>query len=219
MEVIDNPSAYPDPARIAKAEEPFVDAHIYTPNDYVGPLMDLCQHKRGTLIAMDYLDETRVDLHYQIPLGEIVYDFFDAIKSRSRGYASYDYAWEGWHQSELVKLDIPAERRDRGCAFDDRICGQRLRQEAPHLRKAEGEYPAPLCLRFPFRRPSAARSSRETVKAVRKDVFAKCYGGDITRKKKLLEKQKAGKKKMRKLGSVTLPSEAFTAVLKLDSDT
>ena len=106
VEVIDNPSAYPDPARIAKAEEPFVDAHIYTPNDYVGPLMDLCQQKRGTLIAMDYLDETRVDLHYQIPLGEIVYDFFDAIKSRSRGYASYDYAWEGWHQSELVKLDF-----------------------------------------------------------------------------------------------------------------
>ena len=114
MEVIDNPSAYPDPARIAKAEEPFVDAHIYTPNDYVGPLMDLCQQKRGTLIAMDYLDETRVDLHYQIPLGEIVYDFFDAIKSRSVG---------GLAPVRAGQARLPAERRDRGCAFDDRICG------------------------------------------------------------------------------------------------
>ena len=105
-EIIDNPSAYPDPTRIVKQEEPFVNAHIYTPNDYVGPLMDLCQTKRGVLVDMKYMDETRVDLHYQLPLGEIVYDFFDAIKSRSRGYASYDYEWEGWHESKLVRLDF-----------------------------------------------------------------------------------------------------------------
>ena len=219
VEVIDNPSAYPDPARIAKAEEPFVDAHIYTPNDYVGPLMDLCQQKRGTLIAMDYLDETRVDLHYQIPLGEIVYDFFDAIKSRSRGYASYDYAWEGWHQSELVKLDFLLNGEivdalsmivfaDNAYAKGRRIC-EKLKENIP---RALFEIPIQAAV-------GGKIIARETVKAVRKDVLAKCYGGDITRKKKLLEKQKAGKKKMRKLGSVTLPSEAFTAVLKLDSDT
>ena len=219
VEVIDNPSAYPDPARIAKAEEPFVDAHIYTPNDYVGPLMDLCQQKRGTLIAMDYLDETRVDLHYQIPLGEIVYDSLDAIKSRSRGYASYDYAWEGWHQSELVKLDFLLNGEivdalsmivfaDNAYAKGRRIC-EKLKENIP---RALFEIPIQAAV-------GGKIIARETVKAVRKDVLAKCYGGDITRKKKLLEKQKAGKKKMRKLGSVTLPSEAFTAVLKLDSDT
>ncbi|MCO7109721.1 hypothetical protein NIA69_11900 [Gemmiger formicilis] len=111
VEVIDNPSAYPDPTRIVKQEEPFVNAHIYTPNDYVGPLMDLCQTKRGVLVDMKYMDETRVDLHYLIPLGEIVYDFFDAIKSRSRGYASYDYEWEGWHESKLVRLDFCSTAR------------------------------------------------------------------------------------------------------------
>ena len=218
VEIIDNPSAYPDPTRIAKAEEPFVNAHIYTPNDYVGPLMDLCQSKRGVLVDMKYLDETRVDLHYQIPLGEIVYDFFDAIKSRSRGYASYDYEWEGWHTSNLVKLDFllngePVDAlsmivfADNAYAKGRRIC-EKLKENIP---RALFEIPVQAAV-------GGKIIARETVKAMRKDVLAKCYGGDITRKKKLLEKQKAGKKKMRKLGSVTLPSEAFTAVLKLDSD-
>ena len=218
VEVIDNPSAYPDPARIAKQEEPFVNAHLYTPNEYVGQLMDLCQAKRGVLIDMKYLDETRVDLHYQMPLGEIVYDFFDAIKSRSRGYASYDYELEDWHTSELVKLDFLLNGElvdalsmivftDNAYAKGRRIC-EKLKENIP---RALFEIPIQAAI-------GGKVIARETVKAMRKDVLAKCYGGDITRKKKLLEKQKAGKKKMRQLGSVTLPSEAFTAVLKLDSD-
>ncbi|MDD4850400.1 MAG: translation elongation factor 4 [Gemmiger sp.] len=215
---IDNPSAYPDPARIAKQEEPFVNAHIYTPNEYVGPLMDLCQAKRGVLVDMKYMDETRVDLHYLIPLGEIVYDFFDAIKSRSRGYASYDYELEDWHTSNLVKLDFLLNGEmvdalsmivfaDNAYAKGRRIC-EKLKDNIP---RALFEIPIQAAV-------GGKVIARETVKAMRKDVLAKCYGGDITRKKKLLEKQKEGKKKMRQLGSVTLPSEAFTAVLKLDSD-
>ena len=218
VEVIDNPSAYPDPTRIVKSEEPFVNAHIYTPNDYVGPLMDLCQAKRGVLIDMKYMDETRVDLHYRIPLGEIVYDFFDAIKSRSRGYASYDYEWEDWHESKLVRLDFLLNGEvvdalsmivfaDNAYAKGRRIC-EKLKENIP---RALFEIPIQAAV-------GGKVIARETVKAMRKDVLAKCYGGDITRKKKLLEKQKEGKKKMRQLGSVTLPSEAFTAVLKLDSD-
>ena len=218
VEIIDNPAAYPDPTRIVKQEEPFVNAHIYTPNDYVGPLMDLCQAKRGVLIDMKYMDETRVDLHYQLPLGEIVYDFFDAIKSRSRGYASYDYEWEGWHESKLVRLDFllngdPVDAlsmivfSDNAYAKGRRIC-EKLKENIP---RALFEIPIQAAV-------GGKIIARETVKAMRKDVLAKCYGGDITRKKKLLEKQKEGKKKMRQLGSVTLPSEAFTAVLKLDSD-
>ncbi|HIZ48195.1 MAG TPA: translation elongation factor 4 [Candidatus Gemmiger excrementavium] len=218
VEIIDNPAAYPDPTRIVKQEEPFVNAHIYTPNDYVGPLMDLCQAKRGVLVDMKYMDETRVDLHYQLPLGEIVYDFFDAIKSRSRGYASYDYEWEGWHESKLVRLDFllngdPVDAlsmivfTDNAYAKGRRIC-EKLKENIP---RALFEIPIQAAV-------GGKIIARETVKAMRKDVLAKCYGGDITRKKKLLEKQKEGKKKMRQLGSVTLPSEAFTAVLKLDSD-
>ena len=218
VEIIDNPSAYPDPTRIVKQEEPFVNAHIYTPNDYVGPLMDLCQTKRGVLVDMKYMDETRVDLHYLIPLGEIVYDFFDAIKSRSRGYASYDYEWEGWHESKLVRLDFLLNGEvvdalsmivfaDNAYAKGRRIC-EKLKENIP---RALFEIPVQAAV-------GGKVIARETVKAMRKDVLAKCYGGDITRKKKLLEKQKEGKKKMRQLGSVSLPSEAFTAVLKLDSD-
>ena len=218
VEIIDNPAAYPDPTRIVKQEEPFVNAHIYTPNDYVGPLMDLCQQKRGVLVDMKYLDETRVDLHYQLPLGEIVYDFFDALKSRSRGYASYDYELEGWHESKLVKLDFllngePVDAlslivfSDNAYAKGRRIC-EKLKENIP---RQLFEVPVQAAV-------GGKIIARETVKAMRKDVLAKCYGGDITRKKKLLEKQKEGKKKMRKLGTVNLPSEAFTAILKLDSD-
>ncbi len=218
VEMIENPSAYPDPTNIAKQEEPFVDVHVYTPNDYVGSLMDLCQTKRGNLIEMKYLDATRVDLHYEMPLGEIVYDFFDAIKSRSRGYASYDYEMKGFRESKLVKLDFllngdPVDAlsmivfADNAYAKGRRIC-EKLRDNIPRM-----------LFEIPVQAAVGGKIiARETVKAMRKDVLAKCYGGDISRKKKLLEKQKEGKKKMRQLGSVQLPSEAFTAVLKLDSD-
>ena len=218
VEMIDNPSSYPDPSNIVKQEEPFVDVHLYTPNDYVGGLMDLCQNKRGLLIDMKYLDDVRVDLHYALPLGEIVYDFFDAIKSRSRGYASYDYEFKEYRESDLVKLDFllngdPVDAlsmivfRDNAYAKGRRIC-EKLRDNIP---RNLFEIPVQAAI-------GGKIIARETVKAMRKDVLAKCYGGDISRKKKLLEKQKEGKKKMRQLGSVSLPSEAFTAVLKLDSD-
>ena len=217
VNMITNPTGYPDPSQIAKQEEPYVDVHVYTPNDYVGPLMDLCQTKRGILINMNYMDETRVDLHYEMPLGEIVYDFFDAIKSRSRGYASYDYAFKDFRESDLVKLDFLLNGdmvdalsmivfRDNAYSKGRRIC-ERLKDNIP---RQLFEVPVQAAV-------GGKIIARETVKAVRKDVLAKCYGGDITRKKKLLEKQKEGKKKMRQLGTVSLPSEAFTAVLKLDS--
>ncbi len=218
VKVIENPSDYPDPGRIAKQEEPVVDAHIYTPSEYVGSLMDLCQDRRGTMIDMKYLDATRVDLHYELPLGEIVYDFFDAIKSRSRGYASYDYEMKGFKESKLVKLDMLLNgdmvdalsmivHVDKAYAKGRRLA-ERLKENIP---RQMFEIPIQAAI-------GGKVIARETVKAMRKDVLAKCYGGDITRKKKLLEKQKEGKKKMRQLGSVELPSEAFTAVLKLDED-
>ena len=215
---IENPSDYPDPGRIAKQEEPYVDAHIYTPTEYVGSLMDLCQDRRGTMIDMKYLDAERVDLHYELPLGEIVYDFFDAIKSRSRGYASYDYEMKGFKESKLVKLDMLLNgdmvdalsmvvHADKAYAKGRRLA-ERLKENIP---RQMFEIPIQAAI-------GGKVIARETVKAMRKDVLAKCYGGDITRKKKLLEKQKEGKKKMRRLGSVELPSEAFTAVLKLDEN-
>ena len=217
VEMISNPSGYPDPSQIARQEEPFVTVHVYTPNEYVGSLMDLCQQKRGVMIDMKYLDTTRVDLHYEMPLAEIVYDFFDAIKSRSRGYASYDYEFKEFRDSRLVKLDFllngtPVDAlsmivfADNAYAKGRRIC-ERLRDNIP---RQLFEVPVQAAV-------GGKIIARETVKAMRKDVLAKCYGGDITRKKKLLEKQKEGKKKMRQLGTVQLPSEAFTAVLKLDS--
>ncbi len=215
---IENPSDYPDPARIAKQEEPFVDAHLYTPSEYVGSLMDLCQDRRGTLIDMKYLDADRVDLHYELPLGEIVYDFFDAIKSRSRGYASYDYEMKGFKESKLVKLDMLLNgemvdalsmvvHADKAYAKGRRLA-ERLKENIP---RQMFEIPIQAAI-------GGKVIARETVKAMRKDVLAKCYGGDITRKKKLLEKQKEGKKKMRTLGTVQLPTEAFMAVLKLDEE-
>ena len=217
VETIENPTNYPDPGSIVKQEEPFVDAHLYTPSEYVGALMDLCQSRRGVMINMNYLDDTRVDLHYELPLGEIVYDFFDAIKSRSRGYASYDYEMKGFKESKLVKLDILLNgemvdalsmivHADMAYAKGRRLA-ERLKENIP---RQMFEIPIQAAI-------GGKVIARETVKAMRKDVLAKCYGGDISRKKKLLEKQKEGKKKMRQLGSVSLPSEAFTAVLKLDS--
>ena len=218
VETIENPTNYPDSGSIVKQEEPFVDAHLYTPSEYVGALMDLCQSRRGVMINMNYLDDTRVDLHYELPLGEIVYDFFDAIKSRSRGYASYDYEMKGFKESKLVKLDILLNgemvdalsmivHADMAYAKGRRLA-ERLKENIP---RQMFEIPIQAAI-------GGKVIARETVKAMRKDVLAKCYGGDISRKKKLLEKQKEGKKKMRQLGSVQLPSEAFTAVLKLGDD-
>lgn len=214
--LIDNPTNYPDPAKIMASEEPFVEAHVYTPKDFVGSLMELCQDRRGIFKDMKYLDETRVDLHYELPLGEIVYDFFDSIKSRSKGYASYEYEFKEFVPSKLVRLDIMIngdlvdalslivhadKAYDRG-----RKMAEKLKENIP---RQLFEVPIQAAI-------GGKVIARETVKAMRKDVLAKCYGGDISRKKKLLEKQKEGKKKMRQLGSVEVPSEAFTAVLKLD---
>ena len=216
VQSVENPTNYPDPAKIAKAEEPFVDAHIYTPTDYVGSLMDLCQNRRGVLKDMKYLDATRVDLHYELPLGEIVYDFFDAIKSRSRGYASYDYEMKGFVESKLVKLDILLNG-DMVDALSMIVHADTAYAKGRRLaEKLKDNIPRQM-FEIPIQAAIGGKIiARETVKAMRKDVLAKCYGGDITRKKKLLEKQKEGKKKMRQLGTVQVPSEAFTAVLKLD---
>ncbi len=213
---IDNPTNYPDPATIAKAEEPFVDAHLFAPSDYVGAIMDLCTERRGVFIDMKYIDTERVDIHYELPLGEIVYDFFDSLKSRTKGYASFDYEWKGFRQSKLVRLDILLNGDIVDAlsfiVFSDNAYsrGRRIAEKLKeHIPRQMFEVPIQAAI-------GGKVIARETVKAMRKDVLAKCYGGDITRKKKLLEKQKEGKKKMRQLGSVEVPSDAFTAVLKLD---
>lgn len=213
---ISNPTDYPDPATIRSAEEPFVNGHIYTPTEYVGALMELCQNRRGIFKDMKYLDATRVDLHYELPLGEIVYDFFDAIKSLSRGYASYDYDMKGFEPSKLVRLDILING-DTVDAFSLIVHADKAYERGRKIcEKLLDNIPRQL-FEVPIQAAIGGKViARETVRAMRKDVLAKCYGGDITRKKKLLEKQKEGKKKMRQIGSVEIPSEAFTAVLKLD---
>ena len=215
---IDNPSNYPTPDEIETAFEPMVHANIITPSEYVGNLMDLCQDRRGVFLDMKYLDTTRVELHYDLPLNEIIYDFFDALKSRSRGYASLDYEFKDYVPSKLVKLDFLLNgdqvdalsfivHEDKAYARARRIA-ERLKDNIPRQ-----------LFEVPIQAAIGNRViARETVKAMRKDVLAKCYGGDITRKKKLLEKQKEGKKKMRQLGSVQVSPEAFMAVLKLDDD-
>ena len=215
---IDNPSNYPDPTEIEVAREPIVKASIITPTDYVGGLMDLCQDRRGEFKDMKYLDATRVELHYRLPLNEIIYDFFDALKSRSRGYASLDYEMEGYEDSKLVKLDFllngdPVDALSF-IVHEDKAY-PRARKIAEKLKE---NIPRQL-FEIPIQAAIGSKIiARETVKAMRKDVLAKCYGGDITRKKKLLEKQKEGKKKMRQLGSVQVSPEAFMAVLRLDDD-
>ena len=215
---IDNPSNYPATDLIEIAYEPMVKANIITPTDYVGGLMDLCQTRRGIFIDMKYLDPTRVELHYDLPLNEIIYDFFDALKSRSRGYASLDYELKGYEASKLVKLDflLNGEQVDAlsFIVHEEKAYG-RARKIAEKLKD---NIPRQL-FEVPIQAAIGAKIiARETVKAMRKDVLAKCYGGDITRKKKLLEKQKEGKKKMRQLGSVQVSPEAFMAVLKLDDE-
>ncbi len=216
MVAVDNPTNYPDPTLIAKAEEPIANAHIYSPSEYVGNIMELCQERRGVFKDMKYLDADRVDIHYELPLNEIIYDFFDALKSRTRGYASFDYELMGYQKSNLVKLDIMLN----GEVVDalsfiihaDKAYGRARKMAeklAEKIPRQLFEVPIQACI-------GGRIIARETVKALRKDVLAKCYGGDITRKKKLLEKQKEGKKRMRQLGTVEVPQEAFMSVLKLD---
>lgn len=219
-QVIDltNPTDLPDPSEIDYMEEPIVDAEIMVTTEFVGPIMELCQNRRGVYKSMEYLEETRVLLKYEMPLNEIIYDFFDALKSRSRGYASFDYDFKGYKQSNLVKLDILINKEEvdalsfivfEGSAYDRgrKIC-EKLKNEVPrHL------------FEIPIQAAIGNKViARETVKALRKDVLSKCYGGDISRKRKLLEKQKEGKKRMRQIGSVEIPQEAFMSVLKLDED-
>ena len=215
---VDNPSNYPSPDEIDTAYEPFVKASIITPSDYLGGIMDLCKERRGIFLDMKYIDSTRVELHYVLPLNEIIYDFFDALKSRSKGYASLDYDFDEYRPSKLVKLDflLNGEQVDAlsFIVFEEnayaraRKITERLKENIP---RQMFEIPIQAAI-------GTKVIARETVKAMRKDVLAKCYGGDITRKKKLLEKQKEGKKKMRKLGSVEVSPEAFMAVLKLDDE-
>ncbi len=216
---IDNPTNYPDPAEIASAAEPIVKAAVITPTEFVGGLMDLCQDRRGVFLDMKYLDPQRVELHYELPLNEIIYDFFDALKSRSRGYASLDYELKGYAESKLVKLDflLNGEQVDAlSFIVHEEKAYARARKIAEKLKE---NIPRQL-FEVPIQAAIGSKIiARETVKAMRKDVLAKCYGGDITRKKKLLEKQKEGKKKMRQLGSVQVSPEAFMAVLKLDDET
>ena len=216
--MIDNPSKFPTADEIMTAYEPIMKSTIITPTDYVGGIMDLCQERRGVFIDMKYLDTERVELHYELPLNEIIYDFFDALKSRTKGYASLDYELKGYNKSKLVKLDfmLNGEVVDAlsFIVFEDRAysrarkIAEKLKENIP---RQLFEIPIQACI-------GSKIIARETVKAMRKDVLAKCYGGDITRKKKLLEKQKEGKKKMRKLGSVEVTPEAFMAVLRLDDD-
>ena len=216
--MIDNPSSYPPPDEIDRAEEPVVKALIITPTEFVGGIMDLCQDRRGVFHDMKYLDQTRVELHYSLPLNEIIYDFFDALKSRSKGYASLDYEMAGYEPSNLVKLDFLLNG-DMVDALTFIVHADKAYARARKIaEKLKDNIPRAL-FEIPIQAAIGNRViARETVKAMRKDVLAKCYGGDITRKKKLLEKQKEGKKKMRQLGSVEVSPEAFMAVLKLDDD-
>ena len=213
---IDNPTHMPPQTEISHIEEPMVKAQVFTPPEFIGPIMELCQDKRGIFVDMQYLDDNRVQLNYKMPLNEIIYDFFDNLKSRTRGYASLDYELSGYEQSDLVKLDLMLNgevcdalsiivHREKAYARG-RTIAEKLKEAIPRQ-----------LFEVPIQAAVGGKIiARETVKALRKDVLAKCYGGDITRKKKLLEKQKEGKKRMRKIGSVEVPSEAFMSILKLD---
>ena len=211
-----NPSNLPDPSEIEYMEEPMVAAEIMVTSEYVGAIMDLCQERRGIYKSMEYIEQIRAVIKYDLPLNEIIYDFFDALKSRSKGYASFDYEMKGYEQSELVKLDILINKEEvdalsfivfKDTAYERgrKMC-EKLKEEIPrHL------------FEIPIQAAVGSKViARETVKAMRKDVLAKCYGGDISRKRKLLEKQKEGKKRMRQVGNVEIPQEAFMSVLKLD---
>ncbi len=215
---ISNPSNMPDPAKIEHMEEPIVKAEIILPKDYIGAIMELCQQRRGIYESMEYLDDTRAMLIYHIPLNEIIYDFFDVLKSRSRGYASFDYSLEGYQQSELVKLDILVNRDLVDALSFIVFKGSAVERGRKICEKLKKEIPRHL-FEIPIQATIGSKIiARTTISAMRKDVLAKCYGGDISRKKKLLEKQKEGKKRMRSIGSVDVPQEAFMSVLKLEEE-
>ncbi len=214
--MVDNPHNYPDPAVIAEAYEPYVKVSIITPNDYVGNIMPLCQDRRGVYKNMQYLDTRLVELHYEMPLNEIIYDFFDTLKARTKGYASLDYEFSSYQPSDLVKVDLLLNG-DQVDALSFIAHRDKAYPRARKLAEKLKENIPRQLFEVPIQAAIGGKIiARETVKALRKDVLAKCYGGDITRKKKLLEKQKEGKKKMRQLGTVQIPTEAFLAVLKLD---
>ena len=217
-EVMDltNPSNLPDPSEIDYMEEPMVKAEIMVTTDYIGPIMELCQERRGQYQGMEYMETTRALLHYHLPLNEIIYDFFDALKSRSRGYASFDYEMLGYEQSDLVKLDILVNKEEVDALSFIVFAGSAYDRGRKMCEKLKEEIPRQL-FEIPIQAAVGSKIiARETVKALRKDVLAKCYGGDISRKKKLLEKQKEGKKRMRQIGNVEIPQKAFMSVLKLD---
>ncbi len=215
---ITNPSNLPDPSEIAYMEEPVVSAEIMVTTEFVGPIMTLCQERRGVYLGMEYMEETRALLKYELPLNEIIYDFFDALKSRSRGYASFDYELKGYKESNLVKLDILINKEEVD-ALSFIVHGDTSYERGRKMcEKLKDEIPRQL-FEIPIQAAIGSKViARETVKAVRKDVLAKCYGGDISRKRKLLEKQKEGKKRMRQIGNVEIPQKAFMSVLKLDED-
>ncbi|MCI9526138.1 MAG: elongation factor 4 [Lachnospiraceae bacterium] len=213
-----NPSNLPDPAEIDYMEEPMVSAEIMVTSDYIGAIMDLCQERRGIYISMEYMEETRALIKYDLPLNEIIYDFFDALKSRSRGYASFDYEMKGYARSELVKLDILINKEEVDALSFIVHSGTAYERGRKMCEKLKGEIPRHL-FEIPIQAAIGSKViARETVKAMRKDVLAKCYGGDISRKRKLLEKQKEGKKRMRQIGNVEIPQKAFMSVLKLDDN-
>ena len=216
VEMIDNPALFPDPTVIDHVEEPYVRATIIAPKEYVGQVMELSQEKRGEYENMTYVDENRVMIHYSLPLSEIIYDYFDRLKSATRGYASLDYELHGYRPSSLVKVDIllNGEAVDALSAIVHRDSAQRRGRQL--VEKLRGLIPRQM-FEIPVQAAIGNKViARETVRAMRKDVLAKCYGGDISRKRKLLEKQKEGKKRMKQVGSVELPQEAFMAILKMD---
>ena len=215
---MDNPHNYPDPSVIAEQREPFVKVSIISPPDYVGNIMPMCQERRGEFKDMQYLDTNLVEIHYHMPLNEIIYDFFDALKARTKGYASLDYEFLDYRASDLVKVDLLLNgeqvdalsfivHREKAYGRARRIC-EKLKENIP---RQLFEVPVQAAI-------GGKIIARETVKAMRKDVLAKCYGGDISRKRKLLEKQKEGKKRMRQIGNVEIPQKAFMSVLKLDDE-
>ncbi|MGN0374104.1 MAG: translation elongation factor 4, partial [Butyrivibrio sp.] len=213
-----NPSNLPDPSEIDYMEEPVVDAEIMVTSEYVGAIMKLCQERRGEYLGMEYIEGTRALIKYILPLNEIIYDFFDALKSRSRGYASFDYQMKGYQRSKLVKLDILVNKEEVDALSFIVFEGNAYERGRKMCEKLKEEIPRQL-FEIPIQAAIGSKIiARETVKALRKDVLAKCYGGDISRKKKLLEKQKEGKKRMRQIGNVEIPQSAFMSVLKLDDD-
>ena len=218
MMELTNPSNLPDPAEIAHMEEPIVEAEIMVTSEFVGAIMTLCQERRGIYKSTEYIDQTRAVLKYDLPLHEIIYDFFDALKSRSRGYASFDYELKGYQEGKMVKLDILVNKQQIDALSFIVHAGSAYERGKKMCEKLKNEIPRQL-FEIPIQAAIGGHVvARETVKALRKDVLAKCYGGDISRKKKLLEKQKEGKKRMRQFGNVEIPQSAFMSVLKLDED-